>query len=202
MREYVRFSKNADIHYLISELFNLLEIVAVLLFGIILVYAYILDHAEVQGSSMEPTLENGDRLLTSRIYDAPEYGDVVIIDAQEAVLFQEDGALYTAEGLGKIIVKRVIAVGGQTVDIHFEEGIVYLDGEPLTEEYTAALTTNPLNGAFEYPITIPEGYVFVLGDNRTVSKDSRYSDVGLVHESDIIGKVLLRVAPPEHFGLV
>lgn len=202
MREYIRFSKNTDIHLIISELFNLLETVAVLLFCIILLYTYVLDHAQVQGSSMVPTLEDGDKLLMSRIYSEPEYGDVVIIDAQEATLFQEDGTLYTSAGLGKIIVKRVIAVGGQTVGIDFDAGIVYVDDMPLTEEYAAMPTTTPHGGAFDYPITIPEGYVFVLGDNRDISKDSRYSDVGLVRESDIMGKVLLRVAPWENFGLV
>ncbi len=202
MREYIRFSKNADIHYILSELFNLLETAAVILFCLILLYTYVLDHAQVQGSSMVPTLTDGDKLLMSRIYPEPQNGDVVIIDAQEAALFQEDGTLYTSDGLDKIIVKRVIAVGGQTVGIDFEEGIVYVDDVPLAEDYAAMPTTTPHGGAFAYPITIPEGYVFVLGDNRDISKDSRYSDVGLIHESDIMGKVLFRIAPWESFGLV
>ncbi len=202
MREYIRFSKHKGVHRIICELLDLLETAFIALFCIILLYTYVLDHALVQGASMEPTLTDGNKLLMSRIYPEPECGDVVIIDAQEAVLFEEDGTLYSSEGLGKIIVKRVIAVGGQELDIRFDEGIVYVDDVPLDEAYVKMPTTTPVSGAFEYPITIPEGYVFVLGDNRDISKDSRYSDVGLIPESAILGKVLVRVSPLPEFGLV
>lgn len=202
MREYIRFSRNRRLHRMIAELLDLVDVVLILLFLLVLLYTYVLDHAQVQGSSMNPTLAEGDRLLTLRMYDEPSNGDIVIIDAQEATVFKEDDSLYTTTGLEKIIVKRVIACGEQTVDIDFEQGIVYVDDEPLTEDYVSALTTTPRSGGFDYPITIPEGYVFVLGDNRPVSKDSRYPDVGLVHESAIIGKVLLRTSPLSDFGLV
>ena len=136
----------------------------------------------------------------SVLQEAKDAGIPVIL--ADRTVDVEDDSLYTTTGLEKIIVKRVIACGEQTVDIDFEQGIVYVDDEPLTEDYVSALTTTPRSGGFDYPITIPEGYVFVLGDNRPVSKDSRYPDVGLVHESAIMGKVLLRTSPLSDFGLV
>lgn len=203
MREYVRFSKNKYLHWFLAELFDTLEILLTVMFCIILLFTYVVQVATVQGSSMLPTLENEDKLLVSVMYPEPENGDVVIIDAKESVLLNDDGSLHFSEGLGKVIVKRVIAVGGQTLDIDFDAGVVYVDQQPLSEEYVNTLTTTPsAGGAFVYPITIPEGYVFVMGDNREVSKDSRYPDVGLIHESDIVGRVVLRMQPWDAFGLI
>ncbi len=203
MREYVRFSKNKTIHRIVTELLDMAEIVFLTMFVLMLLFAYVVNIATVQGSSMVPTLEHDDKLLVNALYYQPQCGDIVIIDAQEATLLQEDGTLYTADGLNKTIVKRVIAVGGQTLDIDFETGSVYVNDEPLAEDYCNALTTVPGEyGAFSYPIEIPEGYLFVMGDNRDVSKDSRYPDVGLIREADVVGEVLLRLHPLETFGPV
>ena len=97
----------------------------------------------------------------------------------------------------------MIAVGGQTVDIDFEAGDVYVDGEKLSESYITGLTHLD-EGAFtgQYPITVPDGYIFVLGDNRGVSKDSRSIEIGLIAESAVNGKVMLRISPLENFGFV
>ena len=107
------------------------------------------------------------------------YGDIVIITQPNA--------------LHKTLIKRVIAVGGQTVDIDEEAGIVYVDGEPLREEYT--LEPTYIKGDMEFPIHVPEGYVFVMGDNRNDSTDSRMKVVGLIDERYIMGKVLVRLSP-------
>lgn len=203
MREYVRFSRNKMIHRQICSLLDMLEITIITLFCAVLLFAYVFSMAAVQGDSMLPTLCDEDKLLVLQMYGVPENGDIVIIDAQDSTLLAEDGALYTRDGLDKVIVKRVIAVGGQTLDIDFEEGIVYLDQKPLEEVYINMPTTTPSSGgAFGYPLTVPEGYVFVMGDNRDVSKDSRYPDVGLIPESAIMGKVILRTYPWKAFGFV
>ncbi len=113
-------------------------------------------------------------------------GDIVVIDPPQQA--QLDGS----------IVKRVIATGGQTVDIDFDLGIVYVDGEALDESYTFEPTYRSyleIGEGLDYPVTVPEGSVFVLGDNRNHSADSRYAPLGCVDESRILGRVLLRILP-------
>ncbi len=194
MREYVRFSKNRKLHGAIGILFDIASYALCTLFCIILVCIYVLHFAAVQGDSMLPTLQSGNRLLVNALDRDPECGDVVIITALEAGLLREDGSPYPAVGLDKVIVKRVIAVAGQEIDIDSETGTVYRDGMALEEAYAVGSTTEPiLDGAFVYPITVPEGYVYVLGDNREVSMDSRYAEVGLVPLYQIEGKVILRL---------
>ena len=204
MREYVRFSRKRAVHEIIGICLDILDYALVTLFCIVLLCIYVFHFAAVQGDSMNPTLEAGNQLLVNALDLSPECGDIVIIDAREAVLLRDtDGEPYHTDGLHKVIVKRVIAVGGQRIDIDFDNGIVYRDGVALDEPYTSSPTNAPaINAAFEDPITIPEGYVFVMGDNRVVSKDSRYGDVGLIPLSDVEGKVILRLRPAEQFGLV
>ena len=98
------------------------------------------------------------------------------------------------------IIKRVIATEGQTIDIDFQEGVVYIDGAPLDEPYVNALTLDPED--FTEAVTVPEGCVFVMGDNRNRSTDSRSARLGCVDERYIIGKVLFRFSPLNKFGRV
>lgn len=204
MKEYVRFSRNPKLHCLIGEAIDIISAAIVTIFLMILIFTYVFHIAVVQGDSMLPTLQNEDRLLVCQLLTRPQSGDIIVINAEEAVLIAQSGSLYTAEGLHKSIVKRVIAVGGQTLDIQSEEGIVYLNGEPQEELYTNTITQLPddRNNAFAYPFTVPEGFVFVMGDNRDISLDSRYLSVGLVPEEEIEGTVLLRVYPLEAVGTV
>ncbi len=153
---------------------------------LIVIMTYCVRQVDVDGSSMMNTLQDNDRVLIAGLNYEPEVGDIVVIS-------------HGAE-LNKTIIKRVIAVGGQTVDIDFETGEVMVDGVVLDEPYILGSTT--VSADVEFPLTVEEGTVFVLGDNRVISKDSRYSEVGLIEEENIIGKVVLRIYPFSSFGTV
>ena len=153
---------------------SVLTVVLVFTFGIRLI--------GVDGHSMVPTLQDGDRLLvtTSLLSGDYEYGDIVII---------QKGAFAG----GEPIVKRVIATGGQTVDIDFETGAVYVDGTLLEEDYINELTF--VEEGTEFPLTVPEGCIFVMGDNRNDSDDSRDSTLGPVDTRCVLGRALLLAVP-------
>ena len=173
---------------LFEELLSLLNTVFITIFAITMVFTFAFKMVTVQGDSMKNTLINGDKLISGAFYLTPEVGDIVIIKASESVLLDDNGQLVN---------------GNQTVDIDFERGIVEVDGVPLNEEYITDLTHLD-EGAFtnQYPITVPEGHVFVMGDNRTVSKDSRSSDIGFVPVENIVGEVYFRFLPLDSFGFV
>ena len=166
--------------------FDWLESIVSALVVCILLFVFIGRTVCVIGSSMVPTLEEGDRLVISKLFYEPEYGDIV-------VLRKEAFANYP-------IVKRVIATEGQTVDIDFEEGIVYVDGRALDEPYTNSPTNDREN--FEEPVTVPAGCVFVMGDNRNRSTDSRTDSIGCVDTRYIIGKAYFRLTPFSKFGKI
>ncbi|MGN1411829.1 MAG: signal peptidase I [Oscillospiraceae bacterium] len=200
---------------IVNDICDMVESVLFSIFTVILIFTFLFKVASVIGTSMEPTLHGGNEIdndgdkliISSAFYNNPKQKDIVIIDAQNSYLLEDidgDGQatdVVEGQGLGKTIVKRVIATAGQTVDIDFSTGNVSIDGEIIHEAYINNLTTND-EGAFQYPITIPEGYVFVLGDNRVVSKDSRSDEVGLIPVETIVGKVVLRISPMEKFGFV
>lgn len=187
----------------LNELFGILETIFISMFIMSMIFTYILKVVAINGNSMEKTIFQGDRVVASLIVINPSVGDVVIVDADEAVLLDENGKLMHKTGLNKQIIKRIIAVEGQTIDIDFEKGIVSVDGSVLDEPY-AAFLTHLDEGAFtgQYPVTVPKGYVFVMGDNRNVSKDSRSEDIGFVSVDSIWGKVLFRLAPLDKFGFI
>ena len=170
-------------------------VVAVL---ILTVFTCIFSFVSVSGDSMKPTLGDTDMIMAMNIAYTPQRGDVVIIDNKTAALLDENGNVTEKEALNVMISKRIIAVGGDTVNFDFEKGTVSVNNEVLEEEYISEPTTRD-EGAFKYPLTVPEGYVFVLGDNRNLSKDSRHSDIGLVPADEITGKVIMKVVP---FGMI
>ena len=136
---------------------------------------------------MLPTLVDKDRLIVSYLFYTPKNGDIVIVNNDNPAL-------------EKVIVKRVIATEGQTVDIDFDSGEVKVDGKVLQEDYINNLTLLD-EGGHNYPVTVPENCVFVMGDNRMNSLDSRDSRVGFVPEEEILGKVSLRIFPFSRFGV-
>ena len=141
----------------------------------------------VTGDSMFTTLWDGDYLLlVSELFcGAPEPGDIVVISKQS---FDN----------GSPIVKRVIATEGQTVDIDFESGTVYVDGKALREPYIHNETTNEEGTVF--PLTVAENCIFVLGDNRAVSLDSRSPQIGQIDRREILGKAVFLMIPGTHHG--
>ena len=195
------FSSEKDAVQLIYTTASIFQYAVSILFAVFIIFGYIINFSGVSGESMMPTLSDGDTILALRAAYTPERGDVVIIDSKTAALLDENGNITEKSGLGCKITKRIIAVGGDTVDIDFEKGTVTVNGGVLEENYISEPTTRD-EGAFEYPLTIPEGYVFVLGDNRNISKDSRHADVGLVPEDEIIGKAVMKVFPFGSFGTI
>lgn len=181
------------------DLMDLVESVLISVLVVLLVFTFLFKVATVEGDSMVPTLENGDRLIVSDLGYTPKNGDVIIVAARSSNLLDAEHHVVVGEGLNKRIVKRVIAQAGQTVDIDFAEGTVSVDGVTLQEPYVNT-PTNTNAGAFNFPLTVPEGYLFVLGDNRAISKDSRHPAVGLIPTEDIVGKVVWRVFPFSQFG--
>ncbi|MCQ2566149.1 MAG: signal peptidase I [Clostridia bacterium] len=143
----------------------------------------------VREHSMENTLVENDYLFVSKqayklFGNDPATGDIIVFKSE----------LTTATGQNKLLIKRVIAVGGDTIAIH--GGVVYLNGEALDEEYTKDGYTNTEMDE----ITVPEGYVFAMGDNRQNSADSRDSRIGCVEEGLILGKAVVRLFPFNKFG--
>lgn len=146
---------------------------------IAIIFTFLFRFVGVDGSSMFPTLEHGDWLIVSSVNSEFKQGDIVISTQPNA--FNEP------------IVKRVIATGGQTVDIDFESGTVYVDGEALSEDYIAEPTYTP--EGVDFPIVVPENSLFLMGDNRNDSTDSRSEAVGCVDERYILGVVRYRMMP-------
>jgi signal peptidase I len=169
-----------------SDLYEWMQSLVSALLICVIAFAFFVRNIGIIGSSMEPTFSDGDRVVLSNLFYTPAQGDVVVL---RKLSFQKEP-----------IIKRVIAVAGQTVDIDFEQGVVYVDDQPLPESYTADPTHVPID--FDGKITVPENCIFVMGDNRNASLDSRSNLIGCVDERYVIGKVLLRFLPIDKFGAV
>lgn len=166
--------------------FECLESVIIALVASAFILTFVIRLVNVSGASMLDTLEDGDKLIVTNLFYTPSNGDVVVIS---------HGQHYD-----KPIIKRVIATGGQTLRIDFNSGDVFVDGEKIYEPYIKDLTTK--RGDIEIPKVIPKGYMFVMGDNRDDSHDSRYYDVGLINETDILGKAEFVILPLTRIGRI
>ncbi len=159
--------------------FDVVSIFTTALVIIAILFTFFIRFVGVDGRSMMPTLNDGDWLLVSAINNEIEVGDIVISTQPNS--FNEP------------LVKRVIAKGGQTVDIDFLTGAVYVDNQKLDEPYIMELTH--VSEGVSFPLTVPEGTLFLMGDNRNESSDSRDPDVGCVDERYILGVVKFRLSP-------
>ena len=159
-------------------LHDLIHLLAVVMVIFVLLFRIVI----VDGSSMYSTLRDGDWLLVcGRVfYREPQPGDIIVAS--------KDSFNY-----GEPIIKRVIATEGQTVDIDFAEGVVYVDGVPLEEPYT--YTPTNIQEGIVFPIEIAEGCIFVMGDNRNNSRDSRDPSIGMLDKREILGKALFLLFP-------
>ncbi len=155
---------------------------AFLIAGVLLVFSLLFRVVVVSGPSMDATLTDGDWLLLlgNVLYQEPKQGDIIV-------------ASKDSYDNGSPIIKRVIATEGQTVDIDFVKGTVSVDGVVLEEPYT--LTPTNLQEGIEFPVKVAEGCIFVLGDNRNISKDSRSLEIGQIDRREILGKAIFLFFP-------
>lgn len=199
-----------------KDIIEIAESTIITVFVIILVFTYILHPVNIVGHSMYPTLNKNyegtraekndtDKVFMSTLYFDINYGDILVIDKDVNYLLDDNGEAYVPDQYAPInecIIKRVIAVGGQTVDIH--DGQVFIDGEAIDEPYINESNSTSDLGAFtgQFPITVPEGYYFVMGDNRNHSTDSRAASVGLVKKDQIYGKAIIKYSPLSEFDIL
>lgn len=170
-----------------TEIFFWAQALAFTLVVLVIINLFFFRMTGVVGGSMNPTLEEKDRVLVRVIgYDDPQRGDIVVVNAP----MYEQGPL----------VKRIIGVGGDVIDIDKDTGAVYINGEEQYEPYISELIRK--RGDMDYPVTVPEGFVFFMGDNRNGSTDSRNSVIGMQPVSNIIGKVFFRIWPIKDIGAV
>jgi len=169
-----------------KEVMDWIVSIAIALVVALFIRQYIFTLVKVDGPSMLPTLEHNDMLYVNRFMYTPEAGDIII--------FRPPNSPRTP------YVKRVIATEGQTVVIDSHKRKVYVDGVELEEDYIKGDLVSA--GTMKYPHTVPDNHVFVLGDNRNNSRDSRDVTVGSIPNKNIIGKVLFRLLPVSEFGNV
>ena len=172
-------------HFVACEICDWVEAALMAIVCVVLLFTFVVRISDVDGASMQPTLEHQDRLVITRVALGPGNGDIVVV---------------TLPG-GEIepLVKRVIATEGQTIDINFETGQVFVDRQVLYEPYLEDLTHLPFDMTF--PQTVPEGHFFMMGDNRNNSWDSRCMRIGMVDSRHVLGRAIFRVFPYNNIGV-
>ena len=170
---------------IVSFLFDVTDSVKGATLVVFLVFALLFRAVGVEGSSMKPTLNDKDTVAVAGAVTNFEYGDIVIINQPWR--------------RNVPIIKRVIAVGGDTINIDFRRNEVYVNGVKLDEPYI--LEPTELSYDVQFPLTVDEGKLFVMGDNRNDSVDSRSSEIGLIDERYVLGKALIRINPIEDWDI-
>ncbi len=200
------------------EIWEWVYTLAIAIIIAMLIKGFIFDIVRVDGSSMFPTLVDNDRLIVTKIGYSPKQGDIIILDSNyndretyygKLALSKDKDKLSVFDKLfaqkdlddnlkKKYYVKRIIGMPGQTIDL--VDGKVFVDGVPLDEPYYNGSTAS-IDPTVEYPVTVEENCVFVMGDNRNHSKDSRSSELGQVPFDAILGKSQIRVWPLTDFSV-
>ena len=178
--------RQIDIYYVLfpesnygirTAVFDLIDSLKTSIIAVFLIFALVFRAVGVSGTSMVPTLNDKDWLAVTAVTPDFRRGDIVVVTQPWE--------------RGIPIIKRVIGLSGDTVDIDFENGFVYVNGEKLNEPYIAEPTHESYD--VEFPVTVPDGYLFVMGDNRNVSLDSRSSKVGFADKRYILGRAFFRL---------
>jgi len=180
-----------------SFIFDWLEVLVHAIIAVVICFSFLFRIATIDGPSMENTLHNGERVIISNLFYTPKVGDIVVISRNK------ENSVYTMTDANTPIIKRIIATEGQTVDIDFEEGIVYVDGIALDEPYTKTPTNRKWD--IDFPVTVDEGCIFVLGDNRNDSldsRDARIGEYGMIDTRYILGHAVYRVFPFDKIGKI
>jgi len=175
-------SEETNLSLFVYEWANAIIVALVVVF---ILLTFVFRQVTVKGTSMTDTLYGDDRLIISNFMYTPQYGDIVVISH--------------GQNYSEPIIKRVIATEGQALSINYTTGQVSVDGVILDEPYIKGKTIK-LKHSLDIPDRIPEGYVFVMGDNREGSLDSRSTDIGLIPVENIIGKAEWRIYPFDTIG--
>ena len=201
------FDKNTDEQILNDEqqenkqeniktfIFDWLEVLVHAIIAVVICFSFFFRIATLDGPSMENTLLNGERVIISNLFYEPKVGDIVVISRNK------ENSVFTMNESNTPIIKRIIATEGQTVDIDFEQGVVYVDGIALDEPYTKTPTNRKWD--IEFPVTVDEGCIFVLGDNRNDSldsRDARIGEYGMIDTRYILGHAVYRIFPLDKIG--
>lgn len=177
-------------------LFDWIEVLVHAIIVVVICFTFIFRIATIDGPSMMDTLINGERVIITNLFYEPKAGDIVVISRNK------ENSTYTSDASNTPIIKRIIATEGQTVRIDFEEGVVYVDEVALDEPYTRTKTNRSYDIDFSTPQMVPEDCVFVLGDNRNDSIDSRDTSIGMIDERYILGHAVYRVFPFNKIGKI
>jgi len=171
-----------------SVLFEWGEALVMSLSVLVIIFVFFVRLIGVDGLSMYPTLNDRDRIFITDVSYQPQKGDVVVLTKDSF--------------MSEPIVKRVIATEGDMIDINYDSGDVTINGEVMDESYINERISRKNVGDMEFPQTVPQGCIFVMGDNRNHSSDSRVSSLGMVDERYVLGKVFIRIMPLSSFGAV
>lgn len=195
MAENVKKQESEEAHKPGRALFEWLQMIMACVLIAVVLFNCFARLTRVDGDSMNDTLEHGELMWIWSLGYMAKQGDIVVLNKTTADIPGWDGKL--------AIVKRVIAVGGQTVDIDYGASTVYVDGQPLDEPYIGEEMYLPPSGHMRQTHwEVPEGCVFVMGDNRNASTDSRDNRLGPIHQDYILGKAVMALWPMDRFGLL